>query len=68
LEHFIQSCKYSCKELFEHNNKELQEIFTSHTSIKNERYNGLMLYFEKVNASIVITLPLAAHKKRQTID
>lgn len=48
---FIQSCKYSCKELLELDNKELQEIFTSHTTIKNDRYNELMLYFEKVNAA-----------------
>ena len=48
---FIDSCKYTCKELLKLENKELQELFTSHTTIKNERYNELMLYFEKVNTA-----------------
>lgn len=48
---FIKSGKHACKELLELDNGELQELFTSHTTIKNDRYNELMLYFEKVNAA-----------------
>jgi hypothetical protein len=49
--HSILSCKYSCEELLELNNKELEELFTTQTTINNERYNDLMLYFEKVNTA-----------------
>lgn len=48
---FIQSGKYSGKELLKLENKELEELFTTHTTIKNQRYNELMLYFEKVNTA-----------------
>lgn len=48
---FIDTCDHTCKELLNFTDKQLEELFTSHTTIKNERYNALMLYFEKVNAA-----------------
>lgn len=49
--HLIQDCKYTCEELLELNNKELEKLFTIRTTIKNDRFNELMLYFEKVNTA-----------------
>jgi hypothetical protein len=48
---FIHTSKYSAEELLELDTKSLQELFTSHTTIKNDRYYALMLYFGKVNTA-----------------
>ena len=45
----FKATEYKLEELkmFDHN--KLIELFPSHTTIENNRYNDLMLYFEKVN-------------------
>ena len=43
-----KTCDYSFEELLRFDNASLQELFPSQTTIKNERFNELMLYFEKV--------------------
>lgn len=45
----VKDSKYSCEELLGLEIKKLQELFSSHTTIVNTRYDELMLYFEKVN-------------------
>ena len=45
----FKACDYGMKELLGFDNANLQELFPSHTTIENHRYNDLMLYFEKVN-------------------
>jgi transposase len=47
--HLFQGCKYSLEELLELDQAIFNSLFPSHTTIKNPRYNELMLYFEKVN-------------------
>jgi len=49
---YIKLCKasdYSFEELLRFDNAGLIELFPSQTTIKNERFNELMLYFDKVN-------------------
>jgi len=45
----FNACDYEMEELIKMDNATLKELFPSHTTIVNERYNELMLYFEKVN-------------------
>ena len=45
----IKASDYQPEELLGFDIVQLKEIFPSHTTIKNERFNELMLYFEKVN-------------------
>lgn len=45
----FNACDYSIEELLRFDNATLAELFPSHTTINNERFNQLMLYFEKVN-------------------
>ena len=45
----FKSCKHSCKELLKLPQLELKALFPSYTTIKNDRYNELMEFFEKVN-------------------
>ncbi len=45
----FKACDYDMQELKRLDNNKLAELFPSHTTIKNHRYNELMLYFEKVN-------------------
>jgi transposase len=47
----FQSCDYQMEELLELDVPDLKELFPSHTTIVNPRYNQLMLYFEKMNAA-----------------
>jgi transposase len=47
--HLFQGCKYSLQELLDLDQVSFNALFSSHTTIKNHRYNELMLYFEKVN-------------------
>ena len=44
-----EACDYSFEELLRFDSTSLIELFPSHTTIKNDRFNELMLYFEKVN-------------------
>jgi len=44
-------CDYEFDELLKLDNNLLQELFTSHTTIKNDRFEQLMLYFDKVNTA-----------------
>lgn len=43
------ACDYHFEELLKFDNAALQELFSSYTTIKNERFDELMRYFEKVN-------------------
>lgn len=43
---------HSKKELLDMDNAAFQKLFPSHTTIKNPRYNELMLYFEKMNQNL----------------
>lgn len=45
----FKACDYEFDELLKLNNTQLQELFTSHTTIKNDRFEQLTLYFDKVN-------------------
>ncbi len=45
----FNACDYGFDELLKMENGQLQELFTSHTTIKNDRFEQLMLYFDKVN-------------------
>jgi len=45
----FNSCKYGLKELLKLDHADFIALFPSHTTIKNARYNELMLYFEKIN-------------------
>lgn len=45
----IKACGHGFDELLAMENGKLQELFTAHTTIKNDRYNELMVYFDKVN-------------------
>ena len=45
----FKACDHSFGELLVLDEPVLQELFPSHTTIVNDRYNQLMLYFEKVN-------------------
>lgn len=45
----INACDHSAEELLRFNHAELTELFPSQTTINNDRFNELMLYFEKVN-------------------
>jgi hypothetical protein len=47
--HLFKACEYSFKEMLALDQASFNKLFTSHTTIKNDRYNELMLYFEKVN-------------------
>ncbi|MBC8179608.1 IS21 family transposase [candidate division KSB1 bacterium] len=47
----IQASKYKLEELLEFDNASLQELFPSHTTIVNKRYNELMLFLEQMNES-----------------
>ncbi|HYX06995.1 MAG TPA: IS21 family transposase [Bacteroidales bacterium] len=47
--HLFHGCKYSLEELLQLDQTRFNTLFASHTTIVNERYNELMLYFEKVN-------------------
>lgn len=49
--HLFQASKYSLEELLTLGRASFNSLFSSHTTIKNHRYNELMLYFEKVNHS-----------------
>lgn len=45
----IKELDLSLEQLLKMENHSLSELFTSTTTINNDRYNELMLYFEKVN-------------------
>lgn len=45
----FNSCRYSFKELLQLEHADFIALFPSHTTIKNPRYNELMLYFEQIN-------------------
>jgi transposase len=47
----FKASDYSLKELLQMNTSRLKELFTAYTTIDNQRYNDLMLYFDKVNHS-----------------
>lgn len=47
----FKSCDYSLEELVLFDNLKLRELFPGQSTINNERYDALMLYFEKVNAA-----------------
>jgi hypothetical protein len=54
----FKASEYSFKELLAFDNAGLEVLFPSHTTVDNERYNELMLYFEGVNkAGIIPDLP-----------
>lgn len=42
----FKACEYSFEELLEMDNKQLGELFTTQTTIDNERYNELASFFE----------------------
>lgn len=48
----FKACDYSFDELLKMETAQLQELFTSSTTIDNDRYNELMLFFETINKSI----------------
>ncbi|WP_335965120.1 helix-turn-helix domain-containing protein [Galbibacter sp. PAP.153] len=55
VNHYIKLFKaseYSIKELLSFDQAALRSQFPVHTTIDNERYNALMLYFEKVNQAL----------------
>ena len=45
----VKACDHSPEELLRFDNASLTELFPSQTTINNDRFNELMLYFEKVN-------------------
>lgn len=45
----FKACDYNFEELLALDEAALTELFPSYTTIKNERFNELMRYFEKVN-------------------
>ncbi|MCK5029276.1 MAG: winged helix-turn-helix transcriptional regulator [Bacteroidales bacterium] len=45
----FKACDHEFDELLKIENTQLKELFTSHTTIKNDRFEQLMLYFNKVN-------------------
>lgn len=45
----FEACDHEFDELLKMNNNQLKELFTAHTTIKNDRFEQLMLYFDKVN-------------------
>lgn len=45
----FKASDYSLKELLQMDTSRLKELFTAYTTIDNQRYNHLMLYFDKVN-------------------
>ncbi|MCC5936169.1 MAG: IS21 family transposase [Lunatimonas sp.] len=45
----FNACEYSARELLELDSAALAELFPSHTTIRNPRFDELMMYFEKVN-------------------
>lgn len=45
----FKASNYSFTELLDMDNSKLKELFTSHTTINNQRYEQLMLFFDKVN-------------------
>lgn len=45
----FKACEYSMHELVSFDNIKLKELFPGNSTIKNERYDELMRYFEKVN-------------------
>ena len=45
----FEACNRDLKELLELEDAELDELFSSKTTINNDRYDQLMQYFEKVN-------------------
>lgn len=47
----FKACDYSFDELLRMDSAPLEELFTSHTTINNSRYNTLMQYLDKVNES-----------------
>lgn len=47
----FKACEHSLEELLAMEAGKLKELFTAHTTIKNERYNELMVYFDRVNQS-----------------
>lgn len=52
VNHYMRLFKasdYRLRELLDFDNGRLQQLFPSHTTIDNARYDGLMSYFEKVN-------------------
>lgn len=44
-------CDYSLDELLRLSDTALRDLFPSHTTIKNDRYDELMTYFERINQS-----------------
>ncbi len=46
----FKACDYSFEDLLSMESIQLEELFTSHTTIDNSRYENLMKYFDKVNA------------------
>ena len=54
VNHYIKlfkACDQGFEDLLKMDNTRLQELFTAHTTIKNARFEQLMLYFDKVNQS-----------------
>lgn len=47
--HLFTACDYTFEELIQMETSALKELFPSHTTIVNSRYNELMLCFKKVN-------------------
>ena len=47
--HLFEGSKYSLEELLKLDDSHFNSLFSSHTTIVNDRYNELMLFFEKVN-------------------
>lgn len=47
----FNACSYSFEELSGFDNSSLMDLFPSHTTINNERYNELMSYFDRINQS-----------------
>ena len=47
--HLFTACDHTIEELLQMEPMALQELFPSHTTIVNRRYDELMLYFKKVN-------------------
>lgn len=45
----VKACEVTPEELLQLDNARFTELFPSHTTIENDRFNALMLYFEKVN-------------------
>lgn len=45
----FRACEYSPQELLEFDSAALADLFPSHTTIRNPRFDELMVYFEKVN-------------------